>query len=185
MLDPGLTPELAGDSWTPEPITAWRTWDMDYVTNRMRSTTIMQLWQKEMPVARCLPWGTLPSSVSVHDSAPHLGCRCGYWSIKPEKLHSPKDWALIVRGPASTIAVGLVGMVEQWGVVDEYEHGYKSSHIKITAFLDFTDAWIEEHANEHNGRGGWMYLTERHRALFRTRTNQQAAVFDVPVILHA
>jgi hypothetical protein len=80
------------------------------------------------------------------------------------------------------LTLGVIGWVQQWGVVDEYEHGYRSQYVRIESLIDLTDDWGFKY--------GWIWRklegpTIRTRMQqYRNRVHEQAARLGVPVVEH-
>jgi hypothetical protein len=82
----------------------------------------------------------------------------------------------------------MAGWVEQWGVVDEYEHGYRSEHVKITGLIEFPPKWVRQVHEDTwpaiskpvDWSAIWPRMAEQHHQ----RVHLMAARLGVPVIPH-
>jgi hypothetical protein len=108
LLDPA-PPTLSRSPDFVHTITAWRGWG---ATNGMlEALGSDSRWEpKRAPKANCL---------YVSHAAPHMTCRCGYWSFRTFELLQAA-----MANYAGTVDV--IGQVEIWGRVIECENGFRS-----------------------------------------------------------
>lgn len=153
---------------------------MDRTLNLLKSITTSGYWTKEMPAARCDPqW-----AAHYHDNpSPSIGCACGYWSMKPEMLETPNKWHWPTWTPEAVIGVGIAGFIEQWGVVDEYEMGYRSQYARVTSIIDFSMDWWSTNCYLDSGWAEAGAL-EGMLARYSRRVEAVSQKYQVPVVLH-
>jgi hypothetical protein len=112
-----------------EPVLAWRAWyavDDVAASARLSSVFHSTLWPARAPlVAACerhrIP--IFPFTRKRHDEAPHVGCTCG---IHAATMNTVRTY-LPDRFSASHV-LPVLGRVALWGVVHEYERGWRASH---------------------------------------------------------
>lgn len=145
----------------------------------LKSLTVLEWWEPKMPAARCDPaWRN--KLLPTHP-APDPDCQCGYWGVKPDYLDQGEAWPQGIWSPKAVIDYGIAGWVEQWGVVDEYEKGYRSEHIKINSFIAFPLPWVEKNYTPPCHPRHWKALA---LDAYMLRAGQLADRFDVPLVLH-
>jgi hypothetical protein len=111
-----------------DPVVGWRAWYIvdDATTARLSSVVHKTLWPARSPlVAVCrrhrIP--IFPFTRKRHDDAPHAGCTCGIHAatMNTVRTYLPDHFSM-------TDIVPVVGRVALWGVVHEYERGWRASH---------------------------------------------------------
>jgi hypothetical protein len=111
-----------------EPVIGWRAWHAadDGLRARLSSVVYKTTWPARWPlVAECrrskIPvW---PFNRNAHDEAPHTGCACG---IHAATMITVRSYLPNHLSMADTVPV--IGRVRLWGVVHEYDRGWRASH---------------------------------------------------------
>jgi hypothetical protein len=97
--------------------------------------------------------------------------------MKPEFLDgSDSHWPWSKR---AVINAAVIGWVDQWGVVEEHERGYRSQYVKVDSFIQVSEEWAQAHYPSD-----WASYGVPNYAQYVERTHMQADIFDVPVVIH-
>lgn len=111
-----------------EPVMGWRAWHAVDIAAKARLSSVVHktLWPTEAPlVAVCrrhrIP--LFPFTRRRHEGAPSAGCTCGIHAatMSTVRTYLPDHFS-------TTNIVPVVGRVALWGLVHEYERGWRASH---------------------------------------------------------
>lgn len=110
-------------TFSTEPIVSYRTWRVQNRGGGYALFSLMQNYQWGVDnTAECL----LSPALAHRGSAPHAGCACGLYSLKPDD--SLWEWESHTRG-----RVRAFGQVALSGRVIECERGYKAAQASVVS----------------------------------------------------
>lgn len=98
-------------------------------------------------------------------------------------LLTPEIWHFAMWDRDSILQMGTLGIVESWGEIIEYEHGYRAERTQIVALFDLPWRWVDANCRIWMENDGLRtHILNHDWEGYQQRAHEAAKTYGIPVI---